>query len=1054
MAMIRVLVFGVLAIYVAGEDCQAVSCQKELSGGDDEEALLLLQRRARSFGSNGSELPSIAAAMGGANPLAIPFPAVNGTRQLHFASLATRALELGMAQTDLLAASWPRRAAAWTIGLWVTCFCISLSWMMHSVLAASPSPDEMGALALRTERQDVTVHEDKKKAGDDRDDILTSATSVNLFHCLSFTWMEAFLAAPEPGASCRKNRSLAQMPRVTAASMWTMLRRAVGNPAVLICCAWLVSFLELVAMVLILDGLLLMYEHRNDHNWKGPHGPLPVTLAVLFLLFLVPLLYRYFSALLLLMDGLQMATVTNELTSMLFQKALRLPLGASYHGHGREELTGWQVAITLVEGIVQEGPLMIRSLALLTAAPCMVCVLLLLQVLHLRFFGLFGLILLLPGALICGLLVKCAITSRTDYQRWHQERLRCQSEASKEMKEQIMHARRSELVANQWYSVMMAMLAGTLHAVVWLVVVASLYLATRETRVSARNLWLMLQMVTSLQACGALIFSGLRRAWHLPGALQRVECFLAQPEMPQDVVRRPQICCEATPARISGSFSFEEGGPTVLQDLELSLQRGECIAVTGAPGSGKSALLLALLGELFPCGLACVSSTSKRHFVKGSADAILLENEMLSDIEFLLWDCGKATAPLAQLCASTRARGAALLVAIDADAVGDGDGFDRVLWLRQGKLLRQDEQVKEPVASQDPRAPLKQLGDALQLALTPGSPPKQCQRPEGAEMESLRPLWPLARAYLGTCGAGNVTLLLLLVLAQRSVQLLQFLFLATWADVVMDAGAERHVDHRSFAASIVLTVVVNATLLTLSEWAGSRLSLVAGLHLQSRQLSGAWEVDGLVISGWLGCARSVLGSSLQQVYILLIAPQWLAVTVLLPCYWCIAFFAWIYLKAAVLFGLKGEESFREAQQILHESLEPDPVQVRANQLQRSVLQRFASEMAQMTGCSLVLPACSKSWLSFRVTFCVAFAAAACALQVLLCDHQIGVGTLGLVISLLFALTTDVDLACESCVQGCRALGALRRAGAFAEPATECSEEAEPMEVAEDQAMAH
>ena len=28
-------------------------------------------------------------------------------------------------------------------------------------------------------------------------------------------------------------------------------------------------------------------------------------------------------------------------------------------------------------------------------------------------------------------------------------------------------------------------------------------------------------------------------------------------------------------------------------------------------------------------------------------------------------------------------------------------------------------------------------------------------------------------------------------------------------------------------------------------------------------------------------ARSVLGSSLQQVYILLIAPQWLAVTVLL-----------------------------------------------------------------------------------------------------------------------------------------------------------------------------
>ena len=32
------------------------------------------------------------------------------------------------------------------------------------------------------------------------------------------------------------------------------------------------------------------------------------------------------------------------------RKALRLPLGASYHGHGREELTGWQVARALVEG--------------------------------------------------------------------------------------------------------------------------------------------------------------------------------------------------------------------------------------------------------------------------------------------------------------------------------------------------------------------------------------------------------------------------------------------------------------------------------------------------------------------------------------------------------------------------------------------------------------------------------------------------------------------------------------------------------------------------------
>ena len=34
--------------------------------------------------------------------------------------------------------------------------------------------------------------------------------------------------------------------------------------------------------------------------------------------------------------------------------------------------------------------------------------------------------------------------------------------------------------------------------------------------------------------------------------------------------------------------------------------------------------------------------------------------------------------------------------------------------------------------------------------------------PTGPTEEPLQQLWPLARAYLGTCGAGNVTLLLLL----------------------------------------------------------------------------------------------------------------------------------------------------------------------------------------------------------------------------------------------------------------------------------------------------
>ncbi|CAJ1420199.1 unnamed protein product [Effrenium voratum] len=71
-------------------------------------------------------------------------------------------------------------------------------------------------------------------------------------------------------------------------------------------------------------------------------------------------------------------------------------------------------------------------------------------------------------------------------------------------------------------------------------------------------------------------------------------------------------------------------------------------------------------------------------------------------------------------------------------------------------------------------------------------------------------------------------------------------------------------------------------------------------------------------------------------------------------------------------------------------------------------------------------AARKCWIGFRVAFCVAFIAAACALHLLLCEQRVGVGTFGLVLSLLFALPADLEAACDSIMQGCVTLGALRR----------------------------
>jgi len=227
----------------------------------------------------------------------------------------------------------------------------------------------------------------------------------------------------------------------------------------------------------------------------------------------------------------------------------------------------------------------------------------------------------------------------------------------------------------------------------------------------------------------------------------------------------------------------------------------------------------------------------------------------------------------------------------------------------------------------------------------------------------------------------------------------------------------------------------NALLLLASEWAGSRVAHASGTALHGRLLSALDQqkdlksalhafddldqVDGLVISV-LASMRSCLGSFFQQGYILLIAPQWLALTVLLPLYICIIYFAYVYLRSSLPLACARSET----SQLLEDSL-ADPVSVRGNRLTAFFTSRVASANAS-TALRLWMLAARKCWIGFRVTFCVAFIAAACALHLLLCEQRVGVGTFGLVLSLLFALPADLEAACDSIMQGCVTLGALRR----------------------------
>ncbi len=76
----------------------------------------------------------------------------------------------------------------------------------------------------------------------------------------------------------------------------------------------------------------------------------------------------------------------------------------------------------------------------------------------------------------------------------------------------------------------------------------------------------------------------------------RIAAFLRDPVFAEKIITESK---GATGFVAKGaSFQFEDGDEPVLKDLNLSIRAGESVAVIGSVGSGKTALLLSLLGEV------------------------------------------------------------------------------------------------------------------------------------------------------------------------------------------------------------------------------------------------------------------------------------------------------------------------------------------------------------------------------------------------------------------------------------------------------------------------
>ncbi|CAG8502871.1 1064_t:CDS:10 [Rhizophagus irregularis] len=90
-------------------------------------------------------------------------------------------------------------------------------------------------------------------------------------------------------------------------------------------------------------------------------------------------------------------------------------------------------------------------------------------------------------------------------------------------------------------------------------------------------------------------------------ALRRVEEYLTSEELdPKAVIRQGYYDTEDERSELvsvkNGTFGWGNSGEAVLEDINLSVKKGELVAIVGKVGAGKSSLLSSLLGEMEKIG--------------------------------------------------------------------------------------------------------------------------------------------------------------------------------------------------------------------------------------------------------------------------------------------------------------------------------------------------------------------------------------------------------------------------------------------------------------------
>jgi ABC-type multidrug transport system fused ATPase/permease subunit len=184
------------------------------------------------------------------------------------------------------------------------------------------------------------------------------------------------------------------------------------------------------------------------------------------------------------------------------------------------------------------------------------------------------------------------------------------------------------------------------------------------------------------------------------------------------------------------------------------------------------------------------------------------------------------------------------------------------------------------------------------------------------------------------------------------------------------------------------------------------------------------KVDCLAAGICFKMIRVLYGMLLQQAYVMSMVPYSLALCAS-PLYFAMAYFGSRYHCAVTHLLNSVSQSLSSLHDMLGCNLEAQ-LSIRSSAFRCSVISKHRRHLCFAAQANYLFAAPLKAWLTFRVTLCTCVLVTGFVLYAILFIDTVGVGTLGLIVSLFFAFLADFELLADLISQSIVTAGAMQR----------------------------